>query len=443
MNDRHYENEIGISNLLLYCISKWRSMLVFMIVFALLAGGLKAFKGTKQTAAVENTKNAESEYYENRIPLAKEKIEDLYDYVEKSELMKANVYSMYQTTTNYRISSAEADLDSIMASLKEFVMNGSLFKKIEDTTGIYTAKELPYLVGFTGKIRENVVTEQDNFTITVKGRNQQETEKLNRLVAEEIDRFAEGLKAFYGLESIDEIDSVTFQISSPELKSYQRSIYDSIYTEKELLANLENLLGGMPVSENPAAVQESKKDVILFAGAGAAAGLLLAFFGWAAVFVLGGRLYSVLDIEKRFHLPVLGTLVRTKKKTAFDRLIDRKRGGMYASMTIEEQKKILTLTVENELKKDASLQRVLLCGSLKAEHLGGMEKWLYEELKSLGYSAEEYVNILGNVNGMEKIKDCDAVILLENKEISKSKMVQDEIAVLQACDRKIKGIVLV
>lgn len=443
MNNRHYENEISISGLFLYCISKWRSIFIFMIVFALLAGGFKAFQGAAPKSVSEKEKNAEAEYYAGRLPLSENRLKELYDYVEKSEIMKMNPHLLYQATINYKINAPETELDSIMASLSNFVLNGGLSQKIEDRTDIYTSKDFQHLISFTGKIQDEIITEQSNFTISVSGKNQEEAEKLNQYVKEEIDVFAEKLKAFYALDSIEEIDSVICEISSQELEDYQKSIYDAIYKEKDVLANLKKLLGEMPEEEAAVPVSGSKKEVILFAGIGAVAGMLLAFFVWGAVFVLGGRLYSVLDIEKRFDLPVFGTVASAEKKGFLDQMIARKRGGVYASMPVQEQKQLVLFNIKNELKKDASIHKVLLSGSLKKENLGGMAKWLHEELQTLGYQVENYINIPGSAKDMEKVKDCDAVILLENREISKSKMIHEEIAVLKAYAGEVKGIVLI
>ena len=118
---REYEQEIDLKDLMFAVLRKWRPIVLLAIVFALLLGGFKIFKGLNQLKDEEYVKQNQEEYkasldqynatkkrLEKELANIEENIESQQKYKDESILLNINPYDEYMESATFYISTDDA-----------------------------------------------------------------------------------------------------------------------------------------------------------------------------------------------------------------------------------------------------------------------------------------------------------------------------------------------
>ncbi|MGN1157352.1 MAG: hypothetical protein ACI4TK_14345 [Agathobacter sp.] len=451
-----YEEGINFIDMLWFCVSRWKSIVAIGLIGLILGCGFSILKSPENTINIEDQGNEngdaayELELTEQLVTLTEQRLLEIQNYVENSKLMKINPYDLYQGTISYRINALQGELDAINDTLYSFVKNGKLAEQLENETGLYESKDLSQMMSFVQNGADVVaITDmntpgQISVTITLLGKTQGETEILLAQTQKAIDLYLNELKGEYNVNNFSVLEMTVVNTQSTVLAEYQDKIRTKIYNEQQSLRGYMSVLKEVDDIDIFAQTEYqgiNKKEMVLYGGIGFVVGCFIAIAVWILLFCMGQKLCSISNLEVKFNVKQFGTIQELKKLNIIDRWIAKKRGKIYGALSVEEQRNLVFFNVMNEIKKKDTIKKICLISSLN----DCMEEasLLKENLESEGFVVEKYSNIIGNTMALKKVMMCDAAIVLENKDVSKTILVQEEINLLKEHVDNVLGLILV
>ena len=238
MNRRNEEREINLVDMFWAICLKWRGMLLWGVIFALVLGGIGYYNNTKKTdVEVLESKLKEEDHIYIDMYLT---YSDLYDiqkeYNELSPLMQLDPNDFYVNVLTYYVDNhyvveypviTERDnIAAIIQSYKtllrteEFASSIVEVMEMDDDSLLYCL-ELVDLYNVYGKM--SIPTESYNmFTISVYGSTEENCRKMSELVKSTIDTFGVDMIEQFGEHDIMLIDDITKNVSDiicPHIKS--------------------------------------------------------------------------------------------------------------------------------------------------------------------------------------------------------------------------------
>lgn len=467
----YYEDEISIGGLLLFCVKHWKSIALAVIIGLVLGAGFKAVtsgsakseeeilaEGQEEEADAEEELLSEIEAAENLVKYSEQKMESLNTYFRTTKLMDLDPYALYQGSVSYTVNVPETDLKDAMAKLYAYATEGRLYAELEANTGLYSAKDLEYLVSATGLGKEKIelddsviidlFAENQVFTISVLGQTEAEAEQLLAGAQEAIESYLNGLKRSVDIQSASAEETVIVETTSMELADYQAKLANALSAENDVLTKRITALESLQTEQETVLVEAgnsgiSVKKVVMFAAIGAVVGGICMAGVWVLVYLFGGKLYAVADVERKFRTKVLGTVCDTQKVKGLDRWVAQKQGGVYSSLTKEEQQEIVLSNVKNELKKNYEEGCKVFMSSSLGTGMAESVRFLVQGLTAAGYHVEECQSVLGHADALEKLSQCDVAIVIENPAQTRNGLLEKEMDVLKEYVGNVAGMVTV
>ena len=154
------ESEISLLDLLYHILRRWRSIVLFAVLFCALLGGFKLAKGIRalgSTDLKDEQKNYESqlkgytiskEHLENQIKELTESIQDKEDYYDHSVLMKLDPKQAYKGTVTFVVTDAgevpsvdenrdlslaiDRKMNSVLGSYVALIQNGTILRDVQN-----------------------------------------------------------------------------------------------------------------------------------------------------------------------------------------------------------------------------------------------------------------------------------------------------------------------
>ena len=260
--------------------------------------------------------------------------------------------------------------------------------------------------------------------ITVKGMDPEWTEKVLERVESYLYSLAEEnpLGIMQKLEEIDrytitglDADVRTAQVNSNQ---YNITLYNQLNTINTTINNLK--APGDVVSESSSSL--SRRSLLKYMIFGGAVGVLLMLLFYSLKYLFDDSVSSFERIALNFNINHLGSF---KASANTHRLAE--------TATIE------MICANVRIYSDAK-DKILLVGCANEALLNGIGKILSEHL------SDQSIIIGGNIakdpGAREKLSDCDAVVLLEERKVSKHSIIQNELEILDPLDVKLLGIVV-
>ena len=177
-----YEKEISLTELLFYCLKKWRWIVAAMLIVGALAGAYKyrstvqsnQAKKEAQALAEEDGEKREAEiisnpnieYYNLAIDNLEREMEGLKSYIDSSVIMQLDPYHLATGNLSFYIDSGEAGetiRNSLISAYEDFVEDGRLAAAMLGGDAAVTESELQYLISFES---EDLPVVEDNYELS-------------------------------------------------------------------------------------------------------------------------------------------------------------------------------------------------------------------------------------------------------------------------------------
>lgn len=443
--------EISISELWWYVISKWKWLVIGMVVGALVLGAYGAYSAYRANESAKT--NANKEYtMEDLTPEEQEEVKELikeYEHYQNEVERLENNYLMnldynnathclvtYYVDTDYSYSYTEVKenyASTLVSMYKTYAHSNEVHEKLLELNidGIEEI-DLPYIYSASnegniikiGGYSDLVDSELLMDTICV------ELEKyymqMVGLIGEhELVKISEDIRTEYS-ESIrirqtmlnGNVDELRVQLENDRnaLGDIQKKVYDKEIeriegvNEESIQSNQENQL------------TKSIKYIVL----GIVGGLVVFFVFVVGMFLLDNKIKSVREFRQIYGIDLLGTVLRNDVS---NKDVIKKLNGIRLDPDEAKQKQYVLRRIISKCEQE-NIEDIIICSTISnvKEYIGDVIK----EINNAGIKCGCVEKIDSNVESLSEVLECKNVILVEQLNKTKERDFETEI---ELCDK--------
>lgn len=459
MDNNTYEQEINLKDLMFAVFRKWRIVIIFALIFAVLFAGYKCIRelihqNDKEYVAELKAKyktdqekyNQTKETYERDIKNLNASITNQEEYKKNSVLLKIDPYNEGTASVDIFIKMAEVPenagimitsvdfTDSVVKAYASAIQRGEFLKDISTKMGI----DLIYL-----KELVTVTTDYDSnmLNISVTYTDKEGAGKILDVIVDHLNSMSSEIKDNLGQHNLSIMNQEVGVVTDQTLVDYQKKrVEDLVNTNK----NLEDTERELKELEDPVKPVALSKISIVKAGVkygilGCVTGAFLVALLVCGVFIMNGKVNTDHELKNRFGLKFLGGFSYKRKKKALsgvDLLLDRLEGRESVSDTFICD--IISANITGLLNKEES---VFLTGMVDEDYLAGLAGEIQKRISEikLGFGSD----ILHCAESLYKIQQYDTVILVESLKQSKLRNVEKEVELARNMNKRMLGYITI
>lgn len=447
--NRDYESEINLKGLFFHVLYRWRSILIVALVGAVLLGGYKYLSMNKSAESVRSVQQAEELSLEitelnRKIEEKTKQVDDLATYLNESMYINLNPQGVWTGSSKYLII---ADVTA-----NETLLQGINPDPADIILPVYTyplsdAPEEELIKVFnTNKhelIDELVSTEinpnENSIKVTVKGASVESVQNGLDYIHSRMDMISVGARKLgehtlmnVGKDIVLMTEIVETTDALPGRRSSLASALDQYRSELQALrdrAEAYKTNGQSLIHKN---------ELIRYSLLGFIIGAFLMICLYAFHYVLGGRLLGANELSEQYNLPIFGETTRSASihnDKGLDKLLSRWELGKTKSDGKTMAGNICALIEERQDVKD-----VLLVSTLKDEKLGLIRDALKARMEDKAVDAKG--NFLINSEAVTQASRAAAVILVEEKGVSRNKDIERMVQALMISRANVIGAIV-
>ena len=466
--------EIDLKDLFCYILKHATALLIVAVIFGIVGAGFSYVKQTKESSApvasiLDTTvkqPGESDEAYSNRIANV-ERANDIMDNITvlteqveiQNEYLSNSVYMQIDplNTATSRVqviitcdSNVVGGLDSLYNAYLLDITEGDYLKSVADELG-YTQGAVQELIGgyltTTGLSYTDSQEQMGTLNVYVLGPSVDETELIMDAVVAEIESVAKDYNSSIMSHTVSVVGcQSTVGYDSGVKKTQLDSIttLNTIQTQiNNLNSNLDNIAKTLGLTDrtdfyepiNTTTVTQdglSVKNCIKYGLVGLvlgivfAAGIIILIYMFGRKIVSQSQFFSLFrDIDNIGVGKPLGK--RTKIQFMLDRLsnddsalpeenINKLISANYSNLTVNSKKVLITGTVDSDLVR--------------------------ESIKGLGINADVKLDMFSNPSVLQSVSEYDGIVLVEKRDVSKKKLVSEQIRLLKNSGTKIIGAII-
>ncbi len=476
-----YEKEISLVELMFYCLKKWRWIVAAMLVVAVAAGCYKYMSTVKgnqlrqeqallekenedEAADVEEegpVKNPNVVYYEQIIANSEQELEKYDVYLKDSVIMQLDARHLQTATVSFYLNVADEQganaLENLVSAYETFVRDGRLAEQLYGIEPDISKADLQYLLSFgcDGKDKyrststTNFQTEQGGgilevqvampeqviFQVQAAASSEEVCKKYLSQIEKSVKAYSSQLQGDIAGHSVELLASVQSEMASDMLQKYQT---DTLAAYTTLLTNLQSLRkslqtvldeeGEMITVEEEIVLANPVSASVKFAIVGLVLGAFLMAFLLILIYLMSGRLQSTETFREEFGMQLLGEVKAHAEKKKFFGFIDtwlyHLEEGAYANISKDEQMRIAAASLKGAAAQKEGLKKIMLTGTIAKEDVAEFCGCLKEHMQDTVFS--DYRQIVFDAAALEELDGYDAVVFLEKKGVSYSKLIKKE-----------------
>ena len=416
---------VYFSDLFFTVLKRWKSMLIFAVVFALALGGLGVLKNSNGVDIASDHTVASIAYNQEQADIISTNILNQQKYMTESVLMTMDPYNSGKVTidvyvyTDYQIMPGMEyqNTDKTIAVMRSYI---TVLQSPEAQEAFCAATGLSsdYVAEL---ISTEIIANSNLLSISVRCPDVDTAKKL----AEAVTLQLEGAKADVesritthqiSISSTPSADPVDLDVAKAQADAALRltNLQLSLDTVKTELKTLQNYAADNKTFSTP---------VLALVGAIVGVFLVVAF---AVVQHLGSdRIYSGRVLENRVDIRVLGAL--PQKKTWLHKAEGRATEALYD---------VLAMNIRNYCGEE---KQVLLLGDLSADH----KTALTEQLQKLGITAIFDGSLLTCASSLDHLRSNSAVVLIYTCNKSLYSHAEKEIRMINDQEKTLAGCILI
>lgn len=436
-----------VKALVFYILRRWKAILLVGIIVALLLGGWNAYSENK-TAKNESMESRywleyrqyekQIAFYEERIAFTQTKIDTLQEYINSSILMKLdprNVYrakAVYYVDTDYKIipeyTYQDTDkTETLTWFYRRAVNDYNVYEKIGAAIGI----EPKYLME---AVSVSVATDS-TLHLSVTYTTSEGASEILRMLQDEIAAAQKNLSETIGQHTITKMEDNCGVYIDDGLKETQQKVSDELLELKnEQLEYSEELL---KLREEPAPDELNVLSAFIkWCVLGGAIGVVLVIAYLLAKVLLTNRVYAASQLSCRYHTPVLGEVILSKKAMSFDM---RKLNG-FEGCLVENSPGNLQYIAQNIQSHCGNAKHIVLCGDTNPAICSRIAQSL--NLRLSGVQTVPVGNLLKDAEALYQLTECDLVILVAEREKSKNGVIEKMLEMIRSCNKDVLGFIV-
>ncbi len=475
-----YEEEINLTDLLIYCLKKWRWIVAAMLILAVLAGGYKYYStGKSNQAALEQWNSMKPEekekssvdnmgilqHYQSAIDEKARALEEQEDYLESSGVMSLDARHLQKGILSFVLKTETTDagadiLSTLLSAYRAYVTDGRLAQTLYSGDKDTAVEDSRYLLTFlvddklapdadekdtgTSTVRHSV---QSVFQIQILSEDEKACGKQMDAAAKAVQLYSDELQKQVGEHELTMLASSISESQDQSIQDYQTKVLNDYTAAIRDLSNLrseaktyadslDTETAAVDTLTEPALASPAKAGV-KYAILGLVLGAFLAGFILIVIFLMSDRLRSTENFEKKFGMRLLGRVIPpVKGKSVFgalDRVFQRMGEGAYANLPYEEQVRIVSANVKTAAAAESGTH-VMLAGTIAAGDVSEICAAVAKETEEVRFS--DYRQLVFDASALEELSGYDGILFIEKKDASSARLIAQECKM--ATDRNVK-----
>ncbi len=477
------EREINLIDMFWAVCRKWRQMVLWAVIFAVLAGGVsylksaKAARQPKEEIALEDLElDEDSMENVNAYLEYKQMYGEQILYNDKASLMQLDAGGFYRGvvtyyvdnhyTVEYPLINKTNNINALIEAYKSEFRTEAFTARLQELTGS-DEKEISYvqeLIDCNSKYGD-IIPNMNNtgvLTVFVYSDSEESCKALTELVKETMEAGRASIAEKMEAHDITLLEDNCDYIADSDLWKYQQENISKLSTYKANIDNMENKMTDEELSyvaayekeqmlekeeqeeteETPQITISKKLVVVGFIGGG-----VLVFGIWALFYLLNRTLRLEDDFERIYDVKLLGNVViknETKKKWFgfIDSFIERMRHLNRRYFTEEEAVPMVAAGIKIGAGK-LNVSRVYVTGAAFGKEEKQLIEQLKKELKKTDVELIAGKPILYDAEALEQSAEIGYVVLVERAGVSLYGEVAQEIEVCAHQGTKVLGAVVV
>lgn len=432
------EKEISLVDLFMYLLRRYRSIVIVGVICALLVSA-GAFVKTKYMTSEEDYTAYEREMTtyntdQNLLKIYEEKLSEANNYLLESPLINVESYNLPSATVTICVEGTYSEIlnnstsydpgDSIANNIALCIEKGTDWKSVAEKYGI-NSKYIKELVDVTVDLSSNIVV------VTTSGSSEDIAKGLlDDIRAQVNDNLASVLDSYRGYYVKER--NYNSYIDNTWVNDIEENTRNSI---NDYIAQIEVLNSKYKGKGEPEAPDYFSvlRGIKFFLIGGIVGGVLMAGI-YCVIYLLNDCIRDEDELHQYYGFANLGTFsVKQTRKNAnkFDNFLLKKQ---YGECTDEYVYGRIVQNINLMCEKN---EKILLIGAVEDAKLDE----LYKGLSSLSLNCSLILG--GNINtdnsALSKLKDADSVVLVEERNVSRSKDVNREVESVNSCHKKVLG----
>ncbi|MBE6016198.1 MAG: hypothetical protein E7233_01130 [Lachnospiraceae bacterium] len=475
---------ISVRDMIIYILSKWKILIVCLVLGAVVLGAYSGYKSLKNTGEIALEKRGEKlektlsegekgKAMNTAVTIAHylNQYGNYAEYSARSEFQKLDPSSVKVRTLTYYLDSKESGTmkESDVAGFANayrFNLVDELFEQeVAEAFGI-PVEEAFYYYDKTVRVRidEERPIDESVFVVNIYHTDDEFLDKMSEIVKSRIERYSAEVSKAAPDQSVRFISEITS-------KSNGSYVYDTqeknVSTCKTLVSDLEKITNALSgdelvytkylltqvydgeytsiafanMGEEEAKAPKlhiSKKYVLI----GAVGGLFAAALIVLLVYLLSHRLRGYNDMEYIYGIPVLGTFddPKTVKKNSF--ILDKWLRSLRLrrkSQDYEGSVKLIAVKLKLAAKNNGIGNICIAVGPSVSTDVKFLED-IKQNTEEIKVSVAE--DILRNADAIDKLFDVDGVVLMEQMDKSRLSEISEECRLLAGNNIRIIGAVV-
>lgn len=439
--------QFDIKALFFHILRKWKAILIFAVVVALVLGGWMAYSEYKTSMAEGSETSYWRKYqqyqdliatYEDHINVTQERLDNLQKYMDESVLMRMDPRNAYRAKAVYYVDSGyqimpqytyqDPDKTATLTwYYRRYITNYEIFEEIGKEIGL----ETKYVV----ELVEVTSPNESTFYISVRYPNAEGAMQIMDMLQNKLDEATVELSESIGTHTITVMEDTCGVYIDDALKENQKK------AEEEILELKDDVLGFsyelLQVKEGPGpdelnVVSAFVKWFLIGGVIGAVVVILYLFLKTVA----GNRVYAPSQLAAGFHADVLGEVIcSTKALPRMARKINKWEGCL-----TENSEGNLELIAEKIKYHCAGAAKIALCSDTES----GISNTIAEQLNAhlTGISLLPTGNLLKEAAALRTLAECDVVLMVAERNKSRNAMIKKNMKVLSSYDKKLMGFIV-
>lgn len=484
MNYEAYEPEIDLKDLFFHILYRWRSILIMGCVFCLLLGGYRVVRNlTAEVPEEDSEVDLEEEYekaleqYEKDMAMYElnvanyELTQVVYNlnletyerwlkqqqtYMDKSVLMHTDPYNKPVASADFFVKVDDSEWERLPNN-ENLVLdpaNSVIRTYVSNFHSVIDWEPLEKLTGLTSLYLRELISVgsdygTDTFTITVVYSDGDTAEKIldeltgqilerKRTVADEVATHTLTVLSQSLTYVIDNSLANSQKSNADTINNYEQNIIDYQKRLEQLTEPEEPEEPEKPEEETPETVSVTDgliKNLIL----GVVAGIFLMAGFYGVRYLLSGVVRTDRELKERFGYQLLGSFAKPDRKgtlSFIDRLLERMEG-----IPVKPSDEVVCQCIAaNIVNLAGDKKNLLLTGTISPEQLEEIAKGVAPDLKELKLQVMDNMN--RNPETLKQLTQCDGVVLVEQRNMSKYTEIQMEQDLTRALEVPVVGYIM-
>lgn len=391
--------KIFFRDLIFAALYRWKTFLVFVVIFALLLGGFALLKGNDTATLAGSTMtpetNAVVEQLKTTLDHQKLDIARQTEYIENSVLMTIDPYATYSasllvfvTPENYEIGEHDPSA-GILYSYKGAMIDENTVKEL--------AQQFEMPSKYFRELLTSAVPSDSYLELTVRADTEERVTAYIAAIEAALHEKEEAVAA----ATVPHTVTVSSFYSGPK---YDSSLYSQ---QNSTLQRLKNTKADLATNQRelnrllPAKLVPGNTNPVLFAVIGAFLGGCLAIaYAWIA-HIASVKVYSARTLTVNTGIRVLGCVTDTAKQDAMTRWLRKLEGR-----SDNEKTDAVTANIRNRC---GDVKKLLIMGNYPENTVTALVQGLEQAGISCVLCKDPYLN----ADALEALPGCDGVVLAE------------------------------